>query len=148
MTATNHVVMGALVATFVHNPVLALPLAFASHFALDSLPHFDYPADDGHSLKFFSWLAIDAGLAAGILYSLYLLQPANVYLILLCGVVAASPDLMWTYYISYKKRAGSQNWPWLVKFHSRIQKHTSPKLWPVELGWLLLTGGLLASRLY
>ena len=148
MTITNHVVMGGLVATFAHNPLIAIPVALASHFALDSLPHFDYPTQDPTKIRFFIWLAIDAGLAASILTAIFILQPAGASLILVCAIVAASPDLMWAYYLVYKNGKNRKNWPLIVKFHSSIQKHTSPKLWPIELVWLLATGTLLVSRLY
>ncbi|MEI7683049.1 MAG: hypothetical protein WCJ24_01960 [Candidatus Saccharibacteria bacterium] len=148
MTATNHAVTGALVATFVHIPVLAIPLAFASHFALDALPHFDYPASDCHSLKFFIWLVADIGFALSILTTLLILKPPGVYLLLTCSFVSMSPDLMWAYYISYKRNVGIKNWPRIAKFHKLIQTHTNSKLWPVEMIWFITTGTLLASRLY
>jgi hypothetical protein len=40
MTAVNHVIMGSVVVAAVGNPVLGVPLALASHFLLDALPHF------------------------------------------------------------------------------------------------------------
>ncbi len=40
MTGFNHAVTGALIAGAVGNPFLAIPLAFASHFVLDAIPHF------------------------------------------------------------------------------------------------------------
>lgn len=41
MLETPHVVVGAAIATRVANPVLALPLAFASHFVLEKVPHWN-----------------------------------------------------------------------------------------------------------
>ena len=41
MTATNHALTGATIATLVRQPYLAIPLAFLSHFFCDALPHFD-----------------------------------------------------------------------------------------------------------
>ena len=47
MTATNHALTGAAIATLGKaTPICAIPLAFASHFVCDSLPHF------GLKLKF------------------------------------------------------------------------------------------------
>lgn len=149
MTATNHVVTGALIATYIHNPWVALPVAFAAHFALDSLPHCEPPGKPNVlSFRFAVWLATDCGLAASILLTILLLHPPMVWLLLACGVACASPDLMWLYYLIYKKGHNQNHWPWLANFHGRIQKYTSPKLWPVELAWFLVAGGLLASRLY
>ncbi|MDQ5972291.1 MAG: hypothetical protein QG553_450 [Patescibacteria group bacterium] len=146
MTATNHVVFGALVATVVQNPVIAIPVALASHYALDALPHFDYPVKGHHSLRFFIWLAIDCGIAASILASILLLQPANAGLMIACGIAAASPDLMWLYYTIYKHGEDKDNWPLFVKWHAAVQRHTGPKLWPLELSWLAAMGGLLLVR--
>ena len=141
--------MGALIATFAHNPVLALPLALASHFAMDTLPHFDYPNKKGDhaNLQFFIWLAADCAVAASILTALLVLQPAYIGLILACAVAAASPDLMWLYYLVLKRGPAQSQRPALVRFHAAIQKHTAVHLWPAELAWLLVTGSLLASRL-
>jgi hypothetical protein len=41
MLETPHVAVGAAIATKVVNPVLAIPLAFASHFILDKIPHWN-----------------------------------------------------------------------------------------------------------
>jgi len=38
---TPHVIVGAAIATKVVNPALALPLAFASHFVLETVPHWN-----------------------------------------------------------------------------------------------------------
>ncbi len=41
MTATAHAVIGVAIAATITNPVLAIPLAFASHILADSIPHWD-----------------------------------------------------------------------------------------------------------
>ncbi len=41
MTATGHAVIGTVIAVTVSNPVLAIPLAVASHVAADLFPHWD-----------------------------------------------------------------------------------------------------------
>lgn len=149
MTATNHVMTGALIGAVITVPALALPLAFASHFVCDALPHFDYPAklNKDSDLKYFSWLAGDMALAASILLSIWALQPANVILIVLCGVVAASPDLMWLYYQVYKKGKNQASWSRIAKFHGRIQKRQEVKYWPAELGWFVAVTYLLARAI-
>jgi hypothetical protein len=38
---TPHVIVGAAIATKVGNPALAIPLALASHFVLDKIPHWN-----------------------------------------------------------------------------------------------------------
>lgn len=41
MLETPHVVVGAAIAAKVANPFLAIPLSFASHFVLDTVPHWN-----------------------------------------------------------------------------------------------------------
>jgi len=38
---TPHVIVGAVIATKIQNPALSLPLAFASHFVLEKVPHWN-----------------------------------------------------------------------------------------------------------
>lgn len=41
MTATGHALIGTLIAGKFNDPYLALPIAFASHFVCDLIPHWD-----------------------------------------------------------------------------------------------------------
>lgn len=41
MTATAHAVVGTFFAARIADPVIALPLSFISHYALDTIPHWD-----------------------------------------------------------------------------------------------------------
>ena len=41
MLETPHVIVGAVIATKIQNPALSLPLAFASHFVLEKVPHWN-----------------------------------------------------------------------------------------------------------
>jgi hypothetical protein len=41
MLETPHVVVGAAIATQIANPILAIPLAFTSHFLLERVPHWN-----------------------------------------------------------------------------------------------------------
>jgi hypothetical protein len=42
MTATAHALVSGAIAASVHNPTLALPLALASHYVMDAVPHWDF----------------------------------------------------------------------------------------------------------
>jgi hypothetical protein len=42
MTATAHALVSGAIAASIHQPELALPLAFASHFFMDTVPHWDF----------------------------------------------------------------------------------------------------------
>lgn len=50
MTATGHALVGAAIASQVPNPLVGLPLALASHFVFDKLPHWD-PMTDKNKTK-------------------------------------------------------------------------------------------------
>lgn len=41
MLETPHVVVGAAIATKIPNPFISIPLAFASHFVLEKVPHWN-----------------------------------------------------------------------------------------------------------
>ncbi len=41
MTATGHAIIGTVIAAKIGNPLLAIPIALASHFVADALPHWD-----------------------------------------------------------------------------------------------------------
>jgi hypothetical protein len=41
MTATGHALIGTVIAAKVGNPVIAIPIAIASHFLADAIPHWD-----------------------------------------------------------------------------------------------------------
>lgn len=41
MTATSHALIGASLASIITNPVIGIPVAIASHFAADLVPHWD-----------------------------------------------------------------------------------------------------------
>jgi len=43
MLLSVHVLAGSVLALSVQNPVLSAPLCFATHFVLDSFPHWNYP---------------------------------------------------------------------------------------------------------
>jgi hypothetical protein len=44
MTLATHAIAGAAIASLIpHHPVAAFFAGFASHFALDAIPHYDYP---------------------------------------------------------------------------------------------------------
>jgi amino acid permease len=137
VTATNHSMTGALIGLSVTNPWFALPLAVASHFVLDSLPHFGFEDLDDRSRKFTIILLIDA-LLCGLLVVFLFLSGHDLWLSAsLAAFLAASPDFMWApdYYRSLAghplKRPGNI----IKRFHSRIQWFQRPAGAYIELGY-------------
>jgi hypothetical protein len=99
MTASNHVVAGALIAAAIPQAAIAIPLAFISHFVMDALPH--YGDNDNHSWlnrNFKYVLGADLLFTAAFLFTLAVAQPVGWILLAICGLVAVSPDILWVPY--------------------------------------------------
>lgn len=103
MLETPHVIVGAAIATRVANPALALPLAFASHFILEKVPHWNPHLNTetekyGKPTKQSTAIVIaDATLATvSLLFiaSRVLPDTGHALTILLAGIFAILPDLV------------------------------------------------------
>jgi len=131
MTATNHALSGALIGLVVTQPLLALPLAFVSHFALDMLPHFGWRSYDvvRQKSKFYRYfLSVDALLAA--LVVLTLVASNAPWLAIICVFVAGLPDAHQAYLYIFKMDMGKNTKVELsnfTKFHNSIQHNETPR---------------------
>ncbi len=145
MTATNHVLTGALIGLTIHQPVLAVMLAIISHFLLDALPHYGAKNLKGHGFKLL--LGADALLASFILLALVVGRPMGWQLAVGCGVAAASPDLMWLpgwLRMLHGRSRGRFNA--IMKMHKEIQWAEKAKNYPFEIIWLV-SGVILLVKL-
>ena len=136
---------GALVAIAIRQPYLALPVAFASHFLCDALPHFGFKDQDVFKNKFNIVLGLDFGTALVAMAIMGVLYPSQAGLVWACMILAASPDLMWLYYRGYIERIKFQ--PLVLdpisRFHAWVQwSQTLPGL-IVEVAWFILTGTII-----
>ncbi len=144
MIGFNHAVMGAIIAASVKQPAVALPLAFASHFVLDALPHYGVPTERRKIYKsFYRILASDALItfALGIL----LLATKN-YQACAGAFLALSPDVVWL--PRFLKEHLFEAPPSLPadpfsRFHKKIQWGERPWAWPIDLVWAVLSFVLL-----
>src|SRR5690349_1146927 len=126
MTATNHALGGALVALVLKEPVLALPLAFLSHFLLDSLPHFgmhtwEERRQNPAILK--AYFVIEP-LTLVLLITFFVVMQAPT-LVYICSIVAILPDAVWWYRFIVPEKWGTRSAPPMNRFnqwHSDIQK--------------------------
>jgi len=147
MTATNHIVTGALIATALHNPLVAVPVAFLSHFAMDCLPHFGKKTYK--TVEFVQLLVADVFLASVLLLILIIARPDHWLLLIACGIVAASPDLMWIAKFIHKVKTG-EAFPkpkyLITRFHHFIQWGERPWGMAIELPWFAIFLTLLAIR--
>ena len=154
MTAPNHALTGALIGLTVSNPVLALPLAFLSHFVCDAIPHYDPPGSDiakrFASKRFiYEFLVVGAGLCFLIVLLLALARPQHWLTAAFGAFLATSPDLLWVPRFLRTRRTGKDMLPkgWFFQLHHRIQWLTGPKLIWVEAVWFVVFGALLVSKL-
>lgn len=125
MIGFNHAAVGGLLAAALPLP-LALPLAFLSHFVLDALPHYGIPHDRRDGSRFWRLFGTaDVAAALVIVGGLSLLLGR--YDIILCGLVAASPDLIWVARIVRNRSYDlSRNSSWFTRMHVRIQRWERP----------------------
>lgn len=124
MTATNHALAGAVVALVVKEPLLALPLAFLSHFLVDYIPHFSFPDKQLFKRSFNTLLISDALMCILLVVVSYFVFPDAWVLVSACMFLATSPDLMWAYYRLYIERIRAQkpNYDVIAKFHHWLQR--------------------------
>ena len=91
-----HIIFGSAIGSLVNNVPLAIISAILSHYALDLIPHLDYPVKNfsekqwRKSLPEFSRIFFD--FFAGIL--LIYLFSKNQPIIYICGFIAATPDAL------------------------------------------------------
>ncbi len=138
MTGTNHAMTGGVIGLAIGGP-LALPVAFASHFLLDWLPHLGFKAVDDRIKSrnrllvaiFVDGLILTVIFGAGIIYGL----PWYVFA---SALTAMSPDFVWIYRFIFEEKLGKLkpgSLSGLNRWHSDIQTRETPSgIW-IELFW-------------
>ncbi len=137
MTATSHALTGAMIATVVKKPWLAIPLAFLSHFVCDAIPHFGIVMSFG-SPSMYIWLLVD-GLAA-VTFAIFLVKKGvnSPVLLAVCGFAAMSPDLAWLYYGINGQLSNIATFDSVSRFHAIIQWYQHPAGILVEVFWITI----------
>ena len=147
MTTANHAITGAFIATVIKQPLLAIPLAFLSHFVCDALPHFQYEFVFGKKRMFYYLIGdgLVALLAAAFLLSQHVAHPV---LLAVCGFAAMSPDFMWLHYgVKHGTHDLRSTHGPIARFHDKIQ--WSATVWGIvpEVIWAsLLLGSIVALQ--
>lgn len=125
MIISPHASVGAAIGVIVPNPLLVVPLAIASHYLLDTVPHWQETlAPYEPTYKTYIRLPVDIFLAAGIIVLIIHIHP-NALTSIWAGAIAANiPDLdsvllLWPQIL--KKGLIKKYWDW----HCRIQNETS-----------------------
>ena len=139
MTATNHALTGAVIGLSISNPLVAIPIAFLSHFVLDAIPHYGPREVNIGNDSFRHYLMADVSLCVLLVAILIFTHPAGWALAPGCAFVATSPDLMWLNDF-LRAQGGRQSVSrkarcWLVRFHVFIQWFERPIGGAVEVAW-------------
>lgn len=138
LTLTTHAIVGAaIVGLMPTHPLLGLTLAFGSHFALDALPHWDYPIRSScinPSFRtrmnydrnlFVDLFAIGGDAAFGIIFAVLLFgtqRGADLTLILAGACAGMLPDALQFAYMRFPHQPLTS----LQRFHEWI--HTSRQM--------------------
>lgn len=145
MRAINHALTGAVIGTVISNPLIAGVAAFASHFVLDIIPHYDDEDFAPKQSKAFLVELIADATACLILVGILLAFHPDWLQASICAFLGTSPDLMWTPRYLFVKKHGYD--PPLknpiLRFHDRIQWLTAPHFLFLEITWLAAMTSLL-----
>jgi hypothetical protein len=132
MLETPHVMIGALIATKIPNPLIAIPLAFASHFVLEMVPHWN-PHLNSETEKFgqptrrstfVTTVDSTIALVAGSFIAYKALPDVSVAItILACCFASVLPDVMeGPYFFLHMKNSFIKKW---IKFQKSLQSDAS-----------------------
>lgn len=132
MLELPHVAVGAAIAIKVTNPALAIPLAFASHFVLDQIPHWN-PHFYTETQKYgkpkkestiFALVDVGTALVFGSAIAFFALPDIQkAVIILLASFVSVLPDLVKSPYFFLKVRADLLTK--YIKFERSLQADTN-----------------------
>lgn len=124
MLTTPHAVAGATIGVLLPNPLLAIPVAVASHFVLDSIPHWQETlAPYVPTNKTYIRIPLDIALALILVSLVAHWNYQDHTLIWLCALFANIPDLDSLVVIIPRLKTGliRKFWDW----HCKIQRETS-----------------------
>jgi hypothetical protein len=141
MLVTNHVLSGAVIGAVVRRPVPAFALAVASHFVLDTTPHWGKFKGGPSYLK----VAVPDGLVGlAVMGAMTALAPRPSRLAVLAGMAgAALPDLDKPSKLFFGR---SPFPPAVDHFHKRIQ-HEAPRRAHYEATAAVIFGSLAIALL-
>ncbi len=101
MILTPHFIFGALLGHLIPNKLLALAVAFLSHYVLDAVPHWDYDVKNLKAKRWFSSVGelaeVTLDFIGGFFIVLWLgawLDLRNILWILASGFAAILPDFL------------------------------------------------------
>jgi hypothetical protein len=129
MLVSPHLATGAALGTLVGHPILVIPFAIASHFILDSIPHWQETLPPYKPTRK-TWIRIPIDVVIGLLVILLAVQahPQHAMAIWVGAAFASGPDIdvLLILYPRFKRGVIEKYWDW----HCAIQRETS-SLWGV-----------------
>ncbi|MFH0936810.1 MAG: hypothetical protein V1808_00775 [Candidatus Daviesbacteria bacterium] len=140
MLITPHAATGAAIAVLLPNPVISIPLAIASHFVLDMVPHWQetlYP----YKPNKVTWIRIpiDLSLAVVLVYLVTQFHPNIAFVIWLTAFISNIPDFDSIASLIpelFRSRLFKNYWDW----HAKIQRETGSYLGLVSQVIITLVG--------
>lgn len=149
MLETPHALLGAAIAVKLGNPALSIPIAFASHFILEKVPHWN-PHLNAETDKFGTVtrkstliVIIDSSLALILGSAIAFSQASNITMVigtLLSSFAAVLPDLIEAPYFFLNIRNNEHIKRW-IKFQKGIQVDAPPF-------WGILTQVLVVAAVF
>lgn len=133
MLETPHAIVGAAIVTKIPNPLISLPLAFASHFVLDMVPHWNphlnqeirkYGKVTSRSRNLVIADVIAALAFGSLMATQFATSPTHLVFILLGAFAGVLPDVIEGPYFFLKwKTKFIEKW---IMFQKAIQVDTTP----------------------
>lgn len=153
MLETPHVLVGVAIATKIPNPIISIPLALASHFVLEGLPHWNphlYTETEKYgqpTRKSTLFTAVDSSIAlttGSLIAFSHLPDLAFAFTIFFSAFAAVLPDVIEAPYLYLKYRK-----PWLKKYilwQRSIQADAQP-FWGLFTQILIIIAALLSLNI-
>lgn len=142
MTGINHATTGIVIALVVKQPMLALPLAFLSHFVLDMVPHSFVPLK--RKIIAVPYLTLE-GLGATVITLICMFAFPSMWLLIgACAVLAFAPDFLWPFYHGGQLR-DKPGFKQFYEFHKNIQWSETYRGWLVEILYFIVLVSFLTT---
>lgn len=143
MQAVNHTLTAGIIAVTIKQPALVAPLALASHFVLDSIPHFSGRLAFGHGTKaYYRLIGIDGAVSIVAYLAMVAIWPHLWWAISVGMFFALLPDTLWPLATRVKQRGPL--WAFF-RFHKGIQWSETPRGAIVEIVYLAGAISVLAA---
>lgn len=142
--ATAHTLVAGAIAAKIGNPALALPLAFASHFVLDSIPHWDFGTNWRTRTKFATGMfaIIDTIVGLSLAWVLYA-HKVPPLLLGSCLILSVIPDWLeapwYIFFADHNHKGPKTNATSLEKLTYGVYKLTNKAHTKATFPWGLIS---------